>query len=558
MSRATPAPTGIASAELLDLELAEPSSAAPPSSAWRHSGPPPWIRAAGDVRSPGAHRAQADGGIDQPTTRLRTFTAELSREVGGRAGARPSALATLPDTDAPEDPLPGDECGLPGSRGEHLLQRTYGTEQRARRFYEDQMLDRLNENMIEFVRRMDMAFIATADSRGECDASFRAGPAGFIQVLDERHLAYPEYRGNGVMASLGNISENPHVGILMIDFVTDLIGLHVNGRASIVEDADLRAEHPELPQEFERGRTPERWVVVEVEEAYIHCRKHIPRMIPVARNRAWGTDDVKRKGGDYFGAKAEAKPWKSEDESRKDDRGAESRPEPVKAERAEGTSPESPRRTESAVREEAERVVLGLPRLPESASTGDAGTVLLDRSRRSESKDEPGTMLLGFPRRTESAVREGAERVVLGLPRLPESASTGDAGTVLLDRSQRPEPKPTGDAGTVLLDRSRRSESKDESETKLVEQPPQHTEPTAQEEAGSVTRESSRHAESTSTGDMGTRLLQVPQRPESPSAGDAGTVLLDKPQRSESKDGPGTLPLETSQRSENGHQDSAD
>lgn len=484
VSRATPAPTGIASAELLDLELAEPSSAAPPSSAWRHSGPPPWIRAAGDVRSPGAHRAQADGGIDQPTTRLRTFTAELSREVGGRAGARPSALATLPDTDAPEDPLPGDECGLPGSRGEHLLQRTYGTEQRARRFYEDQVLDRLNENMIEFVRRMDMAFIATADSRGECDASFRAGPAGFIQVLDERHLAYPEYRGNGVMASLGNISENPHVGILMIDFVTDLIGLHVNGRASIVEDADLRAEHPELPQEFERGRTPERWVVVEVEEAYIHCRKHIPRMIPVARNRAWGTDDVKRKGGDYFGAKAEAKPWKSEDESRKDDRGAESRPEPVKAERAEGTSPESPRRTESAVREEAERVVLGLPRLPESASTGDAGTVLLDRSRRSESKDE--------------------------------------------------------------------------SETKLVEQPPQHTEPAAQEEAGSVTRESSRHAESTSTGDMGTRLLQVPQRPESPSAGDAGTVLLDKPQRSESKDGPGTLPLETSQRSENGHQDSAD
>ncbi len=41
-----------------------------------------------------------------------------------------------------------------------------------------------------------------------------------------------------------------------------------------------------------------------VEEAYIHCSKHIPRLAPVPRSRAWGTDDVKRKGGDFFGAKA--------------------------------------------------------------------------------------------------------------------------------------------------------------------------------------------------------------------------------------------------------------
>ena len=52
-------------------------------------------------------------------------------------------------------------------------------------------------------------------------------------------------------------------------------------------------------------RKVERWVVVEVQEAYIHCRKHIPRMIPVDRIRDWGTDDVKRKGGDFFGAKAD-------------------------------------------------------------------------------------------------------------------------------------------------------------------------------------------------------------------------------------------------------------
>ncbi|WP_416309370.1 pyridoxamine 5'-phosphate oxidase family protein [Saccharopolyspora sp. NFXS83] len=193
-----------------------------------------------------------------------------------------------------------DAADLPGSAGEHLLQTAYGTEKRARRFYDDQVLDHLNDRMREFIARMELAFVATSDGHGECDSSLRAGPPGFIEVLDDRHLAYPEYRGNGVLASLGNISENPHIGMLMVDFTEDLIGLHVNGGARIVEDAELRELHPDLPVEFDRGRTPERWVVVEVEEAYIHCRKHIPRMVPVLRKRSWGTDDPQRKAGHYF------------------------------------------------------------------------------------------------------------------------------------------------------------------------------------------------------------------------------------------------------------------
>ncbi|MGH3494335.1 MAG: pyridoxamine 5'-phosphate oxidase family protein, partial [Sciscionella sp.] len=117
-------------------------------------------------------------------------------------------------------------------------------------------------------------------------------------------IAYPEYRGNGVRASLGNISENPHVGIMLIDFVRDLIGLHVNGTARIMADAELRAEHRGLVGDHTRGGRPECWVVVHVVEAYIHCRKHIPQLVPVERRRGWGTDDVRRKGGDYFGVRA--------------------------------------------------------------------------------------------------------------------------------------------------------------------------------------------------------------------------------------------------------------
>ena len=61
------------------------------------------------------------------------------------------------------------------------------------------------------------------------------GTPSFVKVLDERTIAYPEFRGNGVMSSMGNISENPHVGLMFIDFGKDRIGLHVNGSARIVE-----------------------------------------------------------------------------------------------------------------------------------------------------------------------------------------------------------------------------------------------------------------------------------------------------------------------------------
>lgn len=198
----------------------------------------------------------------------------------------------------------------PGSDGEHLVQQRLGTTERADRFYGDQVLDHLNVRMQEFVARQEMFFLATADRHGECDSTFRAGPPGFVQVLDARTLAYPEYRGNGVMASIGNMSENPRLGILMIDFTRDRIGLHINGRARVVMDEEMRAHHDGLPADPIPGRRAQLWVTVEVEEAYVHCAKHIPHLqkVPAQQRgaRAWGTDDVKRKGGDFFGAAAEA------------------------------------------------------------------------------------------------------------------------------------------------------------------------------------------------------------------------------------------------------------
>ena len=93
------------------------------------------------------------------------------------------------------------EANLPGSVGEHLLQEEYGDTDRAKSFYENQMLDHLNDRMKRLLSTQEMVFIATSDANGEADCSFRGGPIGFDRDLDSKTVANPEYRVNGDQAS---------------------------------------------------------------------------------------------------------------------------------------------------------------------------------------------------------------------------------------------------------------------------------------------------------------------------------------------------------------------
>ncbi|MGR9054269.1 MAG: globin domain-containing protein, partial [Gammaproteobacteria bacterium] len=132
------------------------------------------------------------------------------------------------------------------------------------------------------------------------------GKPGFIRVLGDNYLMYPEFRGNGVYANAGNISENPHIAMLMIDFFRDTVGLHVNGKARFIENDEIRQYAEMLPEDvieeinLEGNKCPERWVMVEVEEAYIQCSKHLPLLKKAEKAIDWGTDSVAAKGGDYF------------------------------------------------------------------------------------------------------------------------------------------------------------------------------------------------------------------------------------------------------------------
>ncbi|HEY2437715.1 MAG TPA: pyridoxamine 5'-phosphate oxidase family protein [Solirubrobacteraceae bacterium] len=211
------------------------------------------------------------------------------------------------------------DTNRPGSAGEHALQERYGSFKRAAAFYDKQMLDHLNPLMREYLARQEMVFIATADASGECDCSFRAGPPGFVRVLDDRTVMYAEYRGNGVMASLGNVSETGQIGMFFADFFHSGVGMHINGHARIVERGAVEAFAPLLQRitgddvlhETYGGRTktPERWVVVEIVEAYIHCSKHIPMLAHLPGNIGQAAPS-----GDYFEAKDDVRPWVAPEE----------------------------------------------------------------------------------------------------------------------------------------------------------------------------------------------------------------------------------------------------
>ena len=94
-----------------------------------------------------------------------------------------------------------------------------------------------------FIERSAMFFIATADASGHPDCSYKGGLPGFVHVLDERTLAIPDYDGNGMYRTWGNVRVNPHVGLLFLDFEQPK-RLRVNGIADVREDDPLRAVYP--------------------------------------------------------------------------------------------------------------------------------------------------------------------------------------------------------------------------------------------------------------------------------------------------------------------------
>jgi uncharacterized protein len=94
-----------------------------------------------------------------------------------------------------------------------------------------------------FIERQCMLFAATADGAGRPECSYKGGLPGFVRVVDEHTLAFPDYDGNGMYRSWGNVLVNPHIALLFLDFASPK-RLRVNGTAQISSEDPLREACP--------------------------------------------------------------------------------------------------------------------------------------------------------------------------------------------------------------------------------------------------------------------------------------------------------------------------
>lgn len=157
--------------------------------------------------------------------------------------------------------------------GSRALQDRFDTRRIADRIGELLVRDALGEDERAMVESADMFFLATADAQGRPTCSYKGGDPGFVKVVDERTIAWPNYDGNGMYLSMGNLAENPHVGLLFVSF-EDPDRLRIQGEASIHLDDPLLAEWPEA-----------QFVVrVKVREVFPNCPRYVHRMRLVERS----------------------------------------------------------------------------------------------------------------------------------------------------------------------------------------------------------------------------------------------------------------------------------
>jgi predicted pyridoxine 5'-phosphate oxidase superfamily flavin-nucleotide-binding protein len=151
------------------------------------------------------------------------------------------------------------------------------------RFDTRRLADRIDERLVDdviglddkvFIEDLDMFFLATSSEQRHPNCSYKGGEPGFVRVLDDHSVAFPNYDGNGMYLSAGNVLVNPNVGMLFIDFEKGR-RLRLNGVASIDEHDEIMEHYPEA-QFVVRVRA---W------EVFPNCPRYIHKYRLVERSR---------------------------------------------------------------------------------------------------------------------------------------------------------------------------------------------------------------------------------------------------------------------------------
>src|SRR6186713_1389973 len=112
------------------------------------------------------------------------------------------------------------------------LQEQFDTQRLADRIEQRLFRTALTDEDRDFIEKRDLFFLATVNAKGEPSCSYKGGDPGFVRVLDPKTLVFPNYDGNGMYLSMGNVAASRNVGMLFID-LTSPKRLRVNGAARL-------------------------------------------------------------------------------------------------------------------------------------------------------------------------------------------------------------------------------------------------------------------------------------------------------------------------------------
>jgi predicted pyridoxine 5'-phosphate oxidase superfamily flavin-nucleotide-binding protein len=139
--------------------------------------------------------------------------------------------------------------------------------------------DRVTPELAAFIAERDSFYLATASAQGQPYVQHRGGPRGFLRVLDERTLAFADFRGNLQYISQGNLAENDRALLFLMDYARRR-RIKIWGRARVVEDEP--ALLAQLVDPAYEGR-PEQAIVFRIEAWNMNCPQHIPQRFDAAQ-----------------------------------------------------------------------------------------------------------------------------------------------------------------------------------------------------------------------------------------------------------------------------------
>jgi uncharacterized protein len=152
--------------------------------------------------------------------------------------------------------------------GNRRLQDAFDSRRISDRLEEKLTRTELSPDDKAFIESLPYFFLATADASGRPDCSYKGGMPGFVRVTGPAELAFPDYDGNGMFKSLGNVLVNPNVGLLFIAMHGKPRRLRVNGTATVSRDDPLLA-----------GTVGAQLIVrVAARAIFPNCPRYIPKM----------------------------------------------------------------------------------------------------------------------------------------------------------------------------------------------------------------------------------------------------------------------------------------